>query len=762
MSKETRAMSDNSKNKDNNNRMTRGMTALYLLLTLGVGVAIVESIINIQWVHGDEWRARGEKREADVRTDPARRGVIYSSDGKILATTVTECDLYLDLFNRVELDEHGHPKYDRKGRPVESGPITDSNFYLYLDSMCVMLADAMPQHDALYYRDRLIAERSKEKPRRCFLVERHVPYSVWLEVMRLPGWKRGVVREVDGQSVIRQERAHIYGNMAKNTIGFQNQRDADTYTGLEGAYDSILRGQDGTYRRRRLTKGIWLPDQQHGRREVPQRTDQDRVDTIVLQAKVDGRDIVSTIDTRYQDIAESSLRGALRRFGGQAGCAILMEMQTGYVLACANLAVDTSVHDYLEVRDRNVAVSDVYEPGSTFKTVILTAMLNDPGVKIDTAMQLKAGYKNFGGKYGEIKDDHTLKGRDSLSVREVIEQSSNVGMSDLGWQLYADRRDTLRQLVERMFPYGKLNPDVKAKEYNTYINDLHASNRDFLNFCYGYSTRISALQLITFYNGLGAGGRMVKPLFCKGVMHGDRLVETRPVVLNPRMCSRESALLMRSMLEGVVEHGTGNNIKNNTYGIAGKTGTAVHSYANVRRYNASFCGFFPSENPRYTCLVVLEDIPYYGRQAAEVFKAISDCVVAVDKRLSDGAVRSVWPQLEVDSTKAEQRPVVARGDQSEMRRLYRMLRQPLPSSDSASRWVVFREGNDSVPGRYVPYIPTEGQVPNCQGMTAKDAVGMLEAMGYRARVNGYGKVAAQQPQAGVAAKKGSVVVLTMK
>ncbi|MCR5445439.1 MAG: PASTA domain-containing protein [Bacteroidales bacterium] len=751
-----------SDNKDNNKRMTRGMTALYLLLTLGVGVAIVASIINIQWVHGDEWRIRGERREADVRTDPARRGVIWSSDGKILATTVTECDLYLDLYNAPELDDHGHPKYDRKGQPIESGPITDSNFNLYLDTFCLMLADAMPQHDAAYYRDKLLSERNKERPRRCYLVERHVPYSVWLEVMRLPGWKRGVVREVDGQSVVRQDRAHIYGNMAKNTIGFQNQRDADTYTGLEGAYDSILRGQDGTYRRRRLTRGIWLPDQQSGRREVPQRTDIDRVDTIVLQARIDGRDIVSTIDTRYQNIAESSLRNALRRFGGQAGCAILMEMQTGYVLACANLAVDTAAHDYLEVRDRNVAVSDVYEPGSTFKTVILTAMLNDPGVKIDTSMQLRAGYKNFGGKYGEIKDDHTLKGRDSLSVREVIEQSSNVGMSDLGWQLYADRRDTLRHLVERMFPYGKLNPDVKAKEYNTYINDLHASNRDFLNFCYGYSTRISALQLITFYNGLGAGGRMVKPLFCKGVMHGDRLVETTPVVLNPRMCSRESALMMRSMLEGVVEHGTGNNIKNNTYGIAGKTGTAVHSYANVRRYNASFCGFFPSENPRYTCLVVLEDIPYYGRQAAEVFKAISDCIVAVDKRLSNGAVKSVWPQLEEDSAKAAQRPVVARGDQSEMRRLYRMLRQPLPSSDSASRWVVYREGNDSVPGRYVPYVPTQGQVPNCTGMTAKDAVGLLESMGYRARVNGYGKVVAQQPQHGSVVKKGSIVVLTMK
>ena len=757
------------KEEKKDRRMTRGMTALYLLLTLGVGVAIVCGIVNIQWVHGDEWRLRGERREADVRSDPARRGVIYSSDGKILATTVTECDLYLDLYNAPELDEFGHPKYDRKGRAIESGPITDTNFYLYLDTVCAMLADNMSTHDSSYYSNRILAERSKERPRRCFLVERHVPYSVWLEITRLPGWQRGVVRQVDGQSVVRQERAHIYGNMAKNTIGFQNERESSTYTGLEGAYDSLLRGQDGQFRCRRLTKGIWLPDVPHGTKEVPMRTDLDKVDTVVLRAKVDGRDIVSTIDTRYQDIAESSLRQALRRFGGSAGCAILMEMQTGYVLACANLAVTKvagaggdTVYDYMEVRDRNVAISDVYEPGSTFKTVILTAMLNDPAIKIDTAMMLRAGYKNFGGKYGEIKDDHTLKGRDSLNVREVIEQSSNVGMSDLGWQLYANRRDTLRMLVERMFPYGKLNPDVKAKEYNTYINNLHASNRDFLNFCYGYSTRISALQLITFYNGLGAEGRMVKPQFCRGVMDGGKLIENRPIVLNPRMCSRESALMMRTMLEGVVERGTGNNIKNNTYGIAGKTGTAVNNYANKHSYNASFCGFFPSESPRYTCLVVLERIPFYGRQAAEVFKAISDCVVAVDKRLSDGAVKSVWPKLEEDSLKAMQRPVVARGDQSEMRRLYKLLRQPFPSADTMSRWVTYREATDSTAGQYMPYLPVEGQVPDCHGMTAKDAVELLQTMGYRAQVNGYGKVIGQQPRAGSNAKPGTKVSLSLK
>ena len=733
---------------------------LYLVLTVGVGLAITLAIFNIQVVHGDEWRALGERREAGLRSDPARRGNIYSSDGKILATTVTECDLYLDLYNAIELDERGNTKYDKQGRPVETGPVTDSSFNRYLDTLCVMLADAMPGREASYYRERIAVERCKERPRRCFLVQRDVPYSVWLQITRLPGWSRGVVRQVDGESVVHQVRAHIYGNMAGNTIGFRNRKESGSYTGLEGYYDSILRGQDGLLNCRRLTKGIWLPDEPRAKKAVAQRTDTSAIDTIVLQRRVDGRSIVSTIDTRYQDIAEASLRKALNMYGGTAGCAMLMEMSTGYMLACVNLAVDTAAHEYMELRDRNIAVSDVYEPGSTFKTVILTAMLDDPDVKIDTTMRLPARYKNFGGKYGEIKDDHG--GWDSLTLKQVIEQSSNVGMSELGWMYYNNRRDTLRAMVEKMFPYGKMNPDVVAPEYKTYVNNLNASNRDFLNFCYGYSTRISALQLITFYNGLGAEGRMVKPQFCKGVMDGGRLVENKPIVLNPRMCSRESALMMRTMLEGVVEHGTGNNIKNNTYGIAGKTGTAVNNYANRHSYNASFCGFFPSENPRYTCLVVLERIPYYGRQAAEVFKAISDCVVAVDKRLSEGGVRTAWPQLEVDSSKATQRPVVTRGGQSELRRLYKTLRQPFPSSDSVSRWVVYRGGTDSTVGQYVPYLPVEGQVPDCHGMTAKDAVELLQSMGYRTRVGGYGKVVSQQPRAGSAAKQGATVVLTLK
>ena len=738
------------------------MTVLYLVLTIGVGAAIIANLISIQWVHGDEWRERGEKREADVRTDPARRGNIYSSDGKVLATTVTECDLYLDLYDTIALDDKGRVKTGKNGEPMETGPIVDSNLSKYLDSACMMLHEAFPSRSVQYYHDRIMNERAKSRPGRCFLVQRGVPYSVWRRICNLPGWSRGVVRSVDHSPVEHQVRAHIYGDLAGNVIGFRNDLRAGTYTGLEGYYDSVLRGQDGTYNYHRLTMSTWLPDDPSTKGHVAQRTDDDQVDTIYLKHRVDGSSIISTIDTRYQDIAESSLRKALHQYKGTAGCAILMEMKTGYILACANLAVDTSIHDFREVRDRNIAVSDVYEPGSTFKTILLTAMLSDPSISIDTAMQVKVGYKDFGGKNGVIKDDHTLAGRDSLNVREVIEQSSNVGMSELGWMYFNNRRDTLRNIVERMFPYGKLNPDLNAPEYKTYINNLHASNRDFLNFCYGYSTRVSALQLITFYNALGADGRMVKPLFCKAIIEGDRTTEIKPIVLNPQICKPQTARMMRTILEGVVEHGTGNNIKNNTYGIAGKTGTAVHSYSNKRLYNGSFAGFFPSENPRYTCLVVLENSPAYGRQAAVVFKAIADCVVAVDKGLSDGGVKSVWPKLEEDSSMATTRPELSRANQRELRQLYKKLKMPFLSSDTAGTWVYYTEATDSSAAQYVPYAPTEGRVPNCLGMTAKDAIALLHSAGYRVRLSGYGKVRSQTPRANQELKRGGTVEIILR
>ncbi len=738
----------------NNNptqRLSTGMVLYFTILCLVAVAGILYGIIKIQWIDGEMWREKAEDREIEEQVQPAHRGNIYSSDNKILATTVPVCDLYLDLGRWVKKNSKGHIVTDDKGKVVHESLIHDTLFTKHLDEVCNILHEAVPSKPTTWFRDRILTEYNKEKPSRCYLIQRKVPYSYWNKINRLPGWGRIVVKTVDYRSVIKDERAHTYGNMAGNTIGFRNSIQSETYTGLEGRYNEELKGKDGRYLCRRLTRGVWIPIDK-GTQNL--NTDGANLDSTTVCPVEHGKDIISTIDTRYQDIAETALRKALRQHGGESGTAILMEIETGYVLACSNLAIDTHLHDYMEMPNRNIAVSDVYEPGSTFKTVILTAMLNDTTLHLDTAMQFRAGYKKYPGAYGEIKDDHTLANRDSLSIKEIIEQSSNVGMSELGWTYYQKRRNALKEEVERIFPYETLHLDVSASESKSHINNLNNSNRDFLNFCYGYSTRVSPMQLITFYNALAGGGRMVKPLFCRGFMENGQVTPIEPIVLKESICSPQTAAIMKDLLTGVVENGTGNNIKNNTYGIAGKTGTAVHSYKDLRRYNASFAGFFPAENPKYTCLVVVKDIRAYGRQSAVVFKAIADCVMATDKELGNIKMEKGNWQLEggrwVKSDGTAQLPHVTRGNQQELQQIYDQLQLEYVSSDNSRKWVSYSAGVDSLGtrGHYVTYLPKTGIVPDCTGMTVKDAMLLLHQCGYNVRFKGVGKVTKQSPRGG--------------
>ena len=754
--------------KKDDKHLTNGMTWLYLLLTIGMGTAIIANIISIQWVHGDEWRKRGIKSEEDFRDDPARRGDIISSDGHVLATTVTECDLYLELANPPLLDKNDKVKLDKKGDTIYAGPIVDSNYSKYLDTVCLMLHRAFPERSVEFYRNRIDTERKKDTSSRCFLVQRRVPWSVWNDICNLPGWRRGVVKSVDMQPVARQVRAHIYGNMAENTLGFRNDLKLGTYTGLEGYYDSVLRGVDGKYYSHRLTRSSWLDEDPALRGEVARRTDNDEYDTVVLRRRVDGSSIVATIDTRYQDIAESSLRRAMLRHNATAGCAILMEAETGYVLACANLAVDTATHTYREVRDRNVAVSDIYPPGSTFKTVALSAMLSDPGIKVDTAQQFAVGIKNYG-KDGLIEDDHRVKGandkvRDSLNVREIIEQSSNVGMVEMGWHFYRmrHRSDTLRILMNNIFPYQKLNPDLNERQPKAEILTDMRPVSNFTRLCFGYSTAVTPLQLATFYNAIACNGRMMKPLFCRAIIdRNGKRTDIKPQVMDEHVVSSATAKMLQKMLAGVVNNGgTGKGIKSDTYTLAGKTGTAKERRRSGLVYHASFAGFFPAEQPQYTCVVLLEACPQktYGSQAAPVFKEIADCVMAIDIRMGNAVSHA---KLEEDSTMAERLPL-ARGNQRELMDLHRRLRLPYISADSSCEWVSYHAATDTTPARYVPYAPAEGRVPNCIGMTAKDAVEILHAAGYRAVVTGFGKVRSQSPRGGQTLRHGGRVEVVLR
>lgn len=712
---------------DGDKKQLQRMTIVYILLMVA-GLFVIGGFIRIQLVQRKMWLDIAEKHEAEEIVDEARRGNIYSSDGKIMATTIPICNLYVDMGSRVVRDKKGREVKDSLGHTVMAKILPDSLYKPVIDSVCALLAELeRPGRDAQYYRDRFDSERAKEKPSRCFLIERNIPYTTWDKIVHFDGWGRFVVKLMgDGTSVIRQNREHIYGNLAENCIGF-GYNDHRLSTGLEGYYNNVLAGQDGLYECRRLARGVWIPV------TAVDYEGQSASDTLARdkqkKERIDGSDIVATIDTRYQDIAETALRQALHRSGGtsrSSGCAILMEAATGYVLACSNLAWDSVYGEYRELPDKNIACSDLYNPGSTIKTVLLTAMMNDSSITIDTAMRIRACVKNFTGRQdGEIKDDHFLYKdpetrkirKDTISLKEAITISSNVAMCELGWQNYNNRRGDLSRLMEKVFPYDVLHLDLKTGEYKPIVNDITLSQRDFLGLCFGYAQSISAMQLITFYNALANGGKMMKPLFCKAIIKNGERQEIKPVVMRESICDKKSLKTINDLLVNVVEHGTGDNIKDNSYGIAGKTGTSVNLNS-PGVFNASFAGYFPAENPRYTCLVVVKNVPAYGRSAAApVFKKISDCVVALDNKLENG-------KIEV-------------GSRSGVKRM------------NTTEAKTIADGENGV-------------VPDCRNMTVRQAIAALEKRGLRAKFEGHGRVVKQDVAHGTKLKSGSKVQLTLR
>lgn len=716
------------------------MTGFSLPLLIVGGGAILCALFKTMVADGKMWREKAEAREYVDRVDPARRGTIFSSDGKVLATTMPVCDLCLDLGRWPKKDSKGAVVLDERGNRVMESCITnDSAFNANLGEVCRILHQQFPSKSAEHYRARILNERAKASPSRCFYVERRVPYSQWSHIRQLPGWGRCVVTKTLEGSVTSYVRAHIYGNLGENTIGLHYRTaNQEGYTGLEGYYDSVLRGQDGIYHCRRLTRGIWLPMENEDYLE----------DSVLRQRRIDGKSIVSTIDTRYQDIAENSLRKSMNQFGGQRGCAILMEASTGYVLACSSLTRDT-LGRLTEMLWSNVAVSDRYEPGSTFKTVAMIAMLGDKKSGIDTSERVCAGGSKSYSRHSGLIDDGHGSTADTANLAGVLARSSNVGMCELAWKHYRDRRNDLKTGIESVFPFGRLHPDLEVSEYNTGVVPLN-SDRDFLNLSYGYSATVTPLQLITFYNAITNNGCMVKPLFCREVLNGSRRSVIKPIVLNEHVCSPEIAKQMREMLVGVVENGTGNNIYNAVYGIGGKTGT-TQSIHDRSIKNSSFVGFFPADNPRYTCLVLVERTSIAGRHAAApVFKKIADCVVAFDKEL--GSIR-------LQDSARVQRPVATKGSAAQLAQIHQLLGLPYAvDSIRPSRWAAY----DADRSCYKNYAPKAGLVPNCYGMTVRDAIALLHQVGLKARFTGHGKVTSQSPQAGSRAAKGATVVLELK
>jgi cell division protein FtsI (penicillin-binding protein 3) len=472
----------------------------------------------------------------------------------------------------------------------------------------------------------------------------------------------------------------------------------------------------------------------------------------------DGNDIVTTIDIDLQDVASSALLKQLKKHNANHGCAVVMEVETGDIRAIVNLeqASDGSYHE-----SYNYAIGESTEPGSTFKLPSLMAALEDGVIDTGDIVDTGSGSVKF---YNKIIRDTKEEGYGRLTVKQVFEKSSNVGTSKLIYEHYKDRP---KDFVNRLYAM-KLNQKLdiqiagEGEPLIRYPGDKLWSGLSLPMMSHGYEVQLTPLQILTFYNAVANDGRMMKPRFVTAIMNnGNVIKQFEPDVIINSIASRSTIRKAKKMMEGVVEHGTAMNLKNANYRIAGKTGTAQIAkgkagYRSGTRisYQASFVGYFPAENPLYSCIVVVNapsNGVYYGNLVAgSVFREISDKIYATH------FFRDYVTDNQDDKKTAA--PEAGNGLRADINEVLSELDVNYKKG-AKDQWVATRENGDTI--RLVGLTMKEGLVPDVRGMSLRDALFLLENSGYRVKYNGKGKVLRQSPEHGARYFEGQVVSLEM-
>jgi cell division protein FtsI (penicillin-binding protein 3) len=682
-----------------------------------LAAALLIRILLLQTVQRGKWTDMSEKYVYKTAEVPANRGDILTNDGRLLASSVPYYTIYMD---------------------TRSTGMSGSTWSSGISGLSAGLAKLVGERSAAGWKSAITEARRKGD--RYFLIKRRVDYETLKKLKELPIFRLG---QYKGGMVAQAENRRILPNsdMAARTIGYLNLGTEGNEVGVEGAFDKELAGKNGVAIKQRLTGGDWITVD--GPNSVESR---------------DGNDIVTTLDIDLQDVATSALLTQLRKHDADHGCAVLMEVETGDIKAIANLELgnDGGYHETY-----NYAVGESTEPGSTFKLAALMAAIED-GV-IDTGDIVDTG-KGSVKYFNKIIRDTKEEGYGRLTVKEVFEKSSNVGTSKIIYEAYKDKP---KEFVNRLYAM-KLNEklDIQLKGEGAplirYPGDKLWSGLSLPMMSHGYEVQMTPLQILAFYNAVANNGRMMRPRFVTAVLRNGSVIKSyEPEVIINSIASRSTIRKAQSMMEGVVQHGTATNLKNSNYQIAGKTGTAQiakdkSGYRQGSRisYSASFVGYFPAENPLYSCIVVVNSPSngvYYGNLVAgAVFKEISDKVYATS------FFRDYVTENKDD--KKLSAPEAGNG-------LRKDIDEVLSSFDvkyrrtSDNDWVATRESGDTI--RLADVKVQEGLVPDVRGMSLRDAIFLLENSGLKVRYSGKGRVRSQSPEHGARYYEGSTVSLEM-
>lgn len=690
-----------------------GLMVLFALTVFG-------KLLHLQYVDGGEWRAMVDSLTIQERTIEATRGNIYANDGSLLATSVPEYEL----------------RFDAMSIPPEA----DDVFYSKVDSLATRLAAHFKDKSSRQYLSLL--KNARVKKQRYVLIKRDVTHQDLKIIRTFPlfhTFKEGKKRYPTSLVAVRENKRILpFTNLAARTIGYKNTKGDTILVGLEGAYGKYIDGKSGSQLMQRIAGGVWVP-----------------VNREVEVAPVDGSDIISTLDVNMQDMAQRALEKQLIESDADNGCVVVMEVKTGEVRAIANFTRDK---EGIFREKYNYAIAQGADPGSTFKVASLLALLDDGFV--DTATTVDVGNGTYKVPAHTIRDSHAPK-KSIMTVKEVLEQSSNVGVAKLINTYYGDQPAKytsklhyfgLGKPLGLQIP-GEAKPWVKTPESKTW------SKLSLVQMAYGYELRLTPLQTLALYNAVANDGKLLAPLFVKEIRHLGNTVERFDAkVINKQIASKKAISQMQDMLASVMTEGTGKRLSSPLYSSAGKTGTAqmndgAKGYG-ARRYQSSFAGYFPAENPKYSMIVVIRNPRngYYGGAiAGPVFKELADMIYA-----NDLSLQGTFANRKVN-TAGGNLPLTLKGSREASNAVYQAL------GFSPSNWNTIAQTVDSTTAA-APFTEVkvkEGVVPNVMGMGLSDAIFAMENAGFKTKVSGWGKVVNQSLVAGTKNKIGTPVELAL-
>lgn len=647
---------------------------VFIVITLFL-IAIVARLTNIQFAEGDKYKSMSEQLTLRNDTIFANRGNVFSADGSLLATSMAQYEIRMDTY-------------------TVDATIFEENIRALSNELSKMLGES-----ASHWETKI--RKARNNKNRYLFITRKLGYTDYLKIKSFPIFKLGMYKGgfIAEQSTVR---AHPLGKVAERTIGYDDYRGAP---GIEGAYRDFLRGKYGWRMKQKIAKGQWKPINDNNEKEP-----------------VDGKDIVTTIDVNIQDIAHHSLLRQLEFYNADHGCVVVMETKTGEIKAISNLGKTTDGKYY---EKRNYAIYESHEPGSAFKLMALVAALELGAIDTNTVVDTGEGrYK----MYGRYINDSKRGGYGEITAGKALEVSSNIAFARLIDENFNTNPDKFINQLKKMHLDKKLDLPIKGEGSPEIPGPGQSkwSKNALPSISYGYNLSLTPLQTLTFYNAIANNGEMIKPLFVKEIRSRDLKVQVfEKEVIDPAICSQITVKKVQDLLQKVVIRGTGRKLYSQDFSMAGKTGTARTDYwlpnwDKDKKYISSFTGYFPAENPKYSCIVVIHkpkvETGFYGADVSgPVFKDIAQKIYISNHILNE--IDAIMPQ-------------------------FKIVQQNFDSYYTKSN----KEYNS---------------IPNVKGMAGMDAISFLENLGLNVKVEGNGKVKEQWPEEGQKIEKGLTVILKL-